>query len=85
MNGSTAVSCGPTPQQDVGLAAQDQSRIQDELDNAIAQLFESSAKAMRCGDPAGARLYAHRAYRAIKSRTLEHRERLEREAMARID
>lgn len=81
------VSCGSSPQQDVG---QDRlshfARIaEDRLDALIARLGEQSANAMRQGDPTGARLFSDQMTAAIKSRSPEHKARLHEELERRIN
>ncbi len=56
-----------------------------EVDTHIASLGRLSEKAMKDGDPAGARIWSTRMYAAIKGRSPEHKARLEREALERLD
>jgi hypothetical protein len=59
--------------------------VEAELDAVIADLDRASVRAMADGDPQGARLYADRMMAAIRSRTPEHKARLEQEAWQRVN
>lgn len=80
--------CRSTPVTDVGQVrlggSVPQHLVEQELDEVIRDLDRASVKAMREGDPTGARLLARRMYEAIGSRTPEHQARLHAAVDARL-
>jgi hypothetical protein len=83
---TTEVSNGVSARLNVGQDLRDQTReAEDELDRVIVELGDHMVRAMKDGDPDGARIYQDRMYSAIKSRSPSHQDRLSAEIERRLD
>lgn len=78
-------SCGESPSPDVGERLPDLRAAEDELDDTIRDLKTIAALAEDAGNIETAKEYTRRLLAASRSRTPEHKDRLAREQLARVE